>query len=119
EELLRARRRDIGVPEELVEQARSVAVARELLAKPFSKVSQPAGTFHGLLRDLGHAMQEVKNPRSPIAPGPDSLQKLVVLVPVSLNVRGKIKQGLAQPFPLDQKERDQESSDTAVAVEER
>ena len=46
------------------------------------------------------------------------MQELVVLVPVSLNVRGKIKQGLAQPFPLDQEERDQESSDSAVAVEE-
>jgi hypothetical protein len=71
------------------------------------------------LRRLGHALQEEDQPRLPRPVVPDCLEGRVVLLTVLLEPEAEIEERAPQEAPLVQEERDEEPTDTTVAVEER
>src|SRR5207247_4398543 len=83
------------------------------------KGQAPAGLGTRLAGHRFYSSQKESNPAGPVAVGPYPLKPVVVLSPVLLEVGGEIQQWLRQATTLDEKQRDEEAPDAAVAVEER
>src|SRR3989441_8890368 len=77
------------------------------------------GSAQGILRLTGHTVQEILQPRLPLAPRVHPLQPLIVVGARRLEEGAQVQKRRGQDFPLHQKERDEQAANASVAVDER
>src|SRR5829696_6789401 len=86
---------------------------------PLVQFEQPGNLPNGFLRNLENAGDEEPKPGVPVAMRADPLKKLVIVLPVRIDVVRQIEQRLRQAATLDQKQRDHETAESSIAVQER
>src|SRR5205085_2086866 len=73
----------------------------------------------GVLGGLGDAVEEEREPSLPVSVLPHIVQQLVVVRAMLLEVQAEIKKRVAENTGIRKHQRDEQPSDTAIAVEER
>ncbi len=85
----------------------------------FAELLDPPCRFGSFSRDVDDATQEEREPGLPSAQIPNGLEVVVVLLAVPLEVVREVKDRLVQDASFREEERDQQTADAPVAVEER
>src|SRR5574337_1038746 len=102
----------------MVEQRQRLRFLPETLLKALPKLHEPGGASYPFLCCLSDPGEEKAKPPGPVSVRSDPLEVIVVTLAMRLEVGGEVEQRLEEPAALDQEERDQESADPAVPVEE-
>ena len=99
------------------EDGRSLGL--EPKAVRLEEIKEPAGTGDCFAGSLDHAGEEKSKPLLPVASESDVLKKLVIGISVAFEMKGKIKQWLAEHPFCTEDESDEETPETAIAIEKR
>ncbi len=84
-----------------------------------SEVAQPFRSNQRVVRLGLDAVQEQPEPAVEVAPVTNPLERVVVRLTTALEEGRKVQQRRGKPVANDEEEHDQETADTAIAVEER
>jgi len=101
----------------LERRANCSAMTLDLLSVVFEEIDDPSGSDHRGLGGFTDTFKEELQPRFPVTFQPDSLQVVVVVRAMMLEVEAQIEQWLTQNALGPQQESDEESSYSTVAVE--
>lgn len=80
--------RHIGIEKQFIEQSQRFRLIAKAGAEPFAQIHETTGLAYSLKRNLCDSSKEEPNPVDPITVSSDSLQQVIVILAMSLNVRG-------------------------------
>jgi len=83
------------------------------------EVDEPAGVFQCFASGVAHAGEEVGDPAVPVTCGADVEEMAVIVVAVSLKIRGKVEQRLRKQAGVAEIKGDEKPTDATVAVKKR